>query len=148
MKITRSPKCSVQVWNLQFFDHFFWWHRVQKQCGPMIERKNTVGPLKRKVLICLGCTKNGLLMPLSTCSVLSHGAFICTCPFLMTWVCLVEDIYVSPKFPCRVNYLLPGRPSFGTCGYQYKIPFWVTDQSRFLAVRSDWPPELVWGKIE
>lgn len=74
---------------------------MQKQCGPMIERRNTVGPLKRKVLICLGCTKNGLLMPLSTCSVLSHGAFMWTCPFLVTWVCLVEDIYVSPKFPCR-----------------------------------------------
>lgn len=66
-------------------------------------------PPRGKVLICLGCTRNFLLTPLSTCFMLSHRVSPCMCLFLLTWVYLVEDIEVSPKFPCReltIYYLI------------------------------------------
>lgn len=74
--------------------------RVQKQYGPIIKKRNTVGPLKINVPICMGCTQNGLLVPLCTCPMLSWGLHMC--------VPISDDLdvfgrlYIShSRFPCR-----------------------------------------------
>lgn len=92
MKIRSYPKCSMHNLSLQFLDYFRRWHRAQKQCGPITKERNIVGSLKIKIIICVGHTINGLLVPLCTCPTLRREAFMCMGPFLMIGVGLVECI--------------------------------------------------------
>lgn len=92
MKIARYLEYPVQNLSLQSLDSFCWWRRVQKQRGPVVKERNTIDPLKRKVLRCMGCTRNGWSGPLRACPMLSHGAFGCMHVFLMIWVCWEECI--------------------------------------------------------
>lgn len=83
MKVRRYTEYSMRNLSLQLLDYFCWWNRVQKHCGSIIKERNTVDPLKIKVLICVGFIKNGFLVLLCDCPTLRHGNFICMCPFLM-----------------------------------------------------------------